>query len=63
MMTPTIEQAVDLWKDRVFDHSGEVDPGGEEDWRSMAIGFGFGMGFNPAQVYLFVAELDKRRLY
>ena len=62
-MTPTIEQAIDLWKDRVFNQAQQIDPNDEEDWRSMAIGFGFGQGFSIPQVHLFVTELDKRRLF
>lgn len=62
-MTPAIEKAITEWKEKVYDRGSEIDPNDEEDWRSMAIGFGFGKGFNFGEVYVFVTELDKRRLY
>lgn len=62
-MTPTIDQAIQLWKERVLSHEEDIDPNQEEDWRSMALGFGFGLMFSFEQVHEFLRELHKQNLY
>jgi hypothetical protein len=47
--TPSKEQAIATWKERVFDKHNEVDPSAEELWSSVAIGFALGLGYKPEQ--------------
>lgn len=50
------------WKEKVFNKSSEVDPGDEELWRSIALGFTLGLGYRPEEAHELVRAIDKSRL-
>lgn len=61
-MMPNQERAIQIWKERVYDKQPEVDPGDEELWRSIALGFAFGLGYQPEEAHKFVRALDNEKL-
>lgn len=40
-------QALQLWKERVYDVAQKVDPEDEHEWDTLAYGFFLGLGFLP----------------
>jgi hypothetical protein len=41
------EEAIALWKKKVFDRAEEIDPDSNDEWRSMALGFLLALDFEP----------------
>ncbi len=61
-MIPNQWWAIQIWKERVYDKQSEVDPGNEEVWKSIALGFAFGLGYQPNEAHKFVRALDNEKL-
>jgi len=54
------EQVIKLWKEKVYDKEGEIDPSQEQDWGSMAIGFALALGYRPDAAHRFVNKLSTK---
>lgn len=59
-MNLTKDQAIALWKEKVWDKEQEIDPNQEEDWGSMAVGFALALGFTPEESYKFMFKLSEK---
>jgi hypothetical protein len=56
------ESHVQFWKEKVYEKENEIDPGQEEDWRSMALGFALALDYTPDEAEKFVNEIGSQGL-
>jgi len=50
-------ELITQWCKDVADHASEVDPGSEEDWGSLALGYALGKGLTPDEAHELCARL------
>jgi len=55
-MSEDMTDALRTYGAEVIDRADEVDPGNEEDWISMAIGWGIAKGMTPSEARDFAHE-------
>jgi hypothetical protein len=57
-----LEALTNRWKESVYDNVDEVDPGYEELWSSLALGFALGAGHTVEDAKKFVSHVSCRGL-
>lgn len=57
-----MEDAIEGWRVEVYQRADVIDPGSEELWTSLALGYALGRGFTAEEAVDFVGALDARRL-
>jgi hypothetical protein len=61
-MAITDDQAIKLWKQKVFMRSQEVDPSSECDWHDLAYGFLLALDFDPMRAESLIEQMIDLRI-